>query len=76
MKKIFNTFVEFIFWVAIFGSPFLTCFAVATIIYSSHENLRFLSIAIIIIGFIGGILLAEKIRKKYGCSNYISKIFS
>jgi len=76
MKKVFNAFIEFVFWLAIFASPFLACFAIAAIIYASHENLKLISIAIIIIGFISGILLAEKIRKKYGCSNYISKIFS
>ena len=75
MKKVFNAFIEFVFWLAIFGSPFLACSAIAILIYSSHENLKLLSITIIVIGFISGIFIAERIRKKYGCTNYISKIF-
>jgi hypothetical protein len=75
MKKLFDILLKLIFWLAIFGSPFLACFAIAIIIYSSHENLKLLSITIVIIGFISGTFLAEKIRKKYGCSNFISRIF-
>jgi uncharacterized membrane protein YfcA len=76
MKKAFDIFIELIFWIAIFASPFLVCAAIAVIIYSSNKNLWWLSIIIGAIGIAAGIFFAEKIRKKYGCENYISKIFS
>ena len=76
MKKAVDTFIEFIFWIAIFASPFLFCALIGLIIYSSNENLLWLSIIISATGFISGTFLAENIRKKYGCANYISKIFS
>ena len=76
MKKAFDLFIELIFWIAIFASPFLVCVAIATIIYSSNESLWWLSIIIAAIGIAAGIFVAEKVRKKYGCENFISKIFS
>ena len=75
MKKVFDLLIESIFWLAIFASPFLVSFAIGTIIYISNESLLWLSIAILVIGFIAGIFFAEKIRRKHGCENYISKLF-
>jgi hypothetical protein len=76
MKKAFDIFVESIFWMAIFASPFLLSVAIGIIIYISNKNLLWILIAISLIGFFAGIFLAEKIRKKCGCTNYMSKIFS
>lgn len=75
MKKIFDVFVELIFWFAIFASPLLISLAIATIIYFSNEKLLGLSIFISSIGFLTGIFIAEKIRRKQGCSNFFSTLF-
>jgi hypothetical protein len=76
MKKVFDMLTELIFWIAIFASPFLLSVAIGTLICISNESLLWLSIIIVTIGFFAGLFLAERIRKKYGCSNYMSKIFS
>jgi len=75
MRKVFETFIELIFCLAIF------CFALFTkpgnraIVYFSNEKLLWLSIFISSIGFLSGIFIAEKIRRKQGCSNFVSKLF-
>ena len=76
MKKVFDILTELIFWIAVFASPFLLGVVIGTLIYIPNESLLWLSIIIVAIGFFTGLFIAEKIRKKYGCSNYMSKIFS
>ena len=42
-------------------------------VYNSNKSL---SIFILIIGGIAGIIFAEYVRRKYGCSNYFSRLIS
>jgi hypothetical protein len=49
---------------------------VAFIIYISAPNLAWLSIIIIGLGFIVGIVFAERVRRKYGCTRYMSRLIS
>jgi len=74
MRKVFKTFIELIFWLAIFASPFLLSLAIAAIVYFSNQKLFWLSIFISSTGFLMGIFIAEKIRRKQGCSNFISEL--
>ena len=76
MNKLFSFFIELVFWIAIFLSPTLISGAIAFIIYINNNNLYWLSIAIGILGVSGGVLFAERIRIKYGCSRYISRILA
>jgi hypothetical protein len=76
MQKFFRATVEIVFWLALFASPFFGSFVTAAIIYLANEKLYMISIIILGLGFIFGILLAEKIRRKYGCTNYMSRIRS
>jgi hypothetical protein len=74
MQKVFHAAIEIFYWIAIFISPLLVGGVIALIIYLRNENLLWLSIIIASIGMVTGILFAERVRKKYGCSRYMSKI--
>jgi hypothetical protein len=74
MKRFFDAFVELVFWIAVFASPFLLSVAIGAIIYFTHEKLLWLSIVIFLMGIIAGVFFAERIRKKYGCARYIARI--
>jgi hypothetical protein len=76
MNKIFHIVVEIIFWLAIFCSPLLISLAIAFLIYINSPKLEWLSIIISSIGLVSGVLFAERIRRKYGCTRYMSRLIS
>jgi len=76
MQKFFHIIIEIIYWIAIFLSPVILFSAIAASIYISNENNFWLSVIVLSLGVVFGVLWAERIRKKYGCSRYMSKILS
>ena len=76
MNKIFHGIIEIIFWVAIFSSPLLIGIAIAFVIYISSPKLEWLSIIIVSLGFVLGIVFAERVRRKYGCTRFMSRLIS
>jgi hypothetical protein len=50
--------------------------AVAFIIYINEPNLQWLSITIIGLGFVMGLVFAERVRRKYGCTKFMSRLIS
>ncbi len=76
MTRIFHAVVEFIFWIAIFGSPMLGGISVAFLIFLSWPNMEWLSIVFVGLGFIVGIVFAERVRRKYGCTRFMSRLIS
>jgi hypothetical protein len=76
MNKIFHGFIEVIFWISIFCSPLMIGAAVAFIIYISAPNLEWLSITIIGLWFFMGLVFAERVRRKYGCAKFMSRLIS
>ena len=76
MYKVFSFIIELIYWVLIFLSPFLISAVISCIIYFTNENLLWLSILILTSGFIFGVIYAERIRKKYGCSKFMGRILA
>ena len=76
MNKLFHAIVEIIFWIAIFSSPLLIGLALAFILYLNAPKLAWLSIGIAGLGVLAGILFAERVRRKYGCTNYMSRLIS
>ena len=76
MRKIFEFFIEGVFWLQIFLCPLLVGGIIAFLIYNGNSDLLVLSLFFIAIGFILGIVIAERIRRKYGCSRYLSRIIS
>lgn len=67
---------EALFWLRIFAAPFIVFSIVAFIVYLSNNNLLPVSLLLVIAGIISGIALAERARKKYGCSTYLSRLVS
>jgi hypothetical protein len=74
MWKFFAGLIEFFNWLAIFLVPFVAGVGIGFIIYINYERLLWLSIIFSLSGAITGILIAEHIRRKYGCSRYLSRI--
>jgi uncharacterized membrane protein YfcA len=60
----------------LFAAPLLGSAVIGAIIYFSNTHLFWLAAIVVFIGAVTGVLFAEKIRKKYGCSNYMSRIVS
>ena len=75
MQKVFNILIEISYWLAIFFSPFLAGSFIGLVIYIKNPDLLWVTILVASIAMITGIWSAERIRKKYGCSRYIEKIF-
>lgn len=71
--KIFKICIERVFWLSIFLSPFITGLLVALALFVDGYTL--LAYAILGIAAISGILFAENVRKRYGCSHFMSELF-
>lgn len=70
----FDSIMEIIYWILIFFSPSLV-FALASItVYFNNPKNSLLSIIFLILGATIGIILAERIRRKYGTANYMGRI--
>ena len=76
MKRVFEIVVETIFWLAIVASPLLLTGAIGLLVYISNERMLWLGIVVCLAGLITGIVLAEKVRRNFGCANYIGKLLS
>jgi MFS family permease len=74
MFKLFEAVAEFFYWLGIFISPFLASLLVAYVLHYSLGWPSFISVLVLIAGTAAGILLAEYIRKKYGCSNFWARL--
>lgn len=75
MEKIFNVIVEIVYWFLFFLSPFIVFVIIAGIVYLNNPNNHWLPIGLLILGIILGILLAERIRRKYGTSAYMAMLY-
>jgi len=68
--------VEIISWIAIFLSPVLGFGVAGAAIYFSNPNHWILAMIVASAGVIIGVVWAENVRKKIGCSNFLGKILS
>ena len=71
--KIFNSIVQCFRWLQIFIAPVIICGMIALFTY---ENNKTISILLIVTGIIGGIGMAEFVRRKYGLSNFFSRLYN
>ena len=76
MNRIFHAVIEVILWIAIFGSPMLGGISVAFLIFLYSPEMEWLSFVFIGLGFVVGIVFAERVRRKYGCTSYMSSLIS
>jgi len=71
--RLIEVIVEVLFWLAIFISPTIIGLISGLIVFLATNNIALTAIPVLI-GLLLGILLAERIRRKYGCSNFISRL--
>ena len=71
--KVFNSIVQGFRWLQIFIAPVIICGIIALFTY---ENSKTTSILLIVTSIIGGIGMAEFVRRKYGLGNFFSRLYS
>lgn len=77
--KFFEKIVELINWLKIFLSPVVISLMLALVVYLyGRDNYwsQFFAAFIIVAGVVVGVYFAEKMRKKYGAENFMSKIYA
>jgi hypothetical protein len=76
MNKIFHIFVESCFWILLMLSKVLLVAFLFFVLSFWFNISNTIWIIVLFLSAIYGVYFAEKIRKKYGCSSYWSKIYS
>ena len=71
--KVFNSIVQGLRWVQIFIAHVIICSIIALLTY---ENNKTIAIVLLVTGIIGGIGMAEFVRRKYGLGNFFSRLYS
>jgi hypothetical protein len=74
MIRFIKFLIQAIFWLQAFIAPVLLCSIAGFIIDISNTHNKFLAYMVFGFGIIGGIILAEFIRRKYGLDTFFSKI--
>ena len=71
--KVFNSVVHIFRWLQIFIAPVFICGIIALFTY---EKNKVMAIILLVVGIAGGIGMAEFVRRKYGLSNFFSRLYS
>jgi hypothetical protein len=71
--KVFNSIFQGFRWLQIFIAPVIVCGMITLFIY---ENNKTIAIILLTTGIIGGIGMAEFVRRKYGLSNFFSRLYN
>ena len=71
--KVFNSIVEVFRWLQIFIAPVIICGIIALFTYESN---KVIALILLVTGIIGGIGMAEFVRRKYGLGNFFSRLYS
>lgn len=74
MSKKNNSWFELGYWLRAFATPFLLFGVSAFVVLFSGKNLISSAISLLVLGIIAGVIYAEHIRRKYGSSNYFTKM--
>ena len=72
--KIFERFVRTLYWLQVVAVPVLLFGLISLIVYSKTEN-KIVAIILFSVGVLGGILLAEFIRRKYGLEKFFANLY-
>jgi hypothetical protein len=72
--KIFEWFIRMLYWLEAFAAPMILFGIISLIVYAKTEN-KIVLIVLLSVGFLGGIFLAELIRRKYGLENFFAKLY-
>lgn len=76
MQKIFFFIVELFYWFLIFLSPTLGFGLIGLFLITALDSSIIALYVCLAVGPVIGAVWAERIRRKHGCSNYWSRIFS
>lgn len=76
MNRIIHFLVEAVFWFQLFFSHLILGGIIAFIVYNNNAAHELPAIFILLSGFILGIVFAERIRRRWGCSRYLSRMLS
>jgi len=74
--KVVQFIIEAILWLLLFLSPALFFGVIALLFYINDWENGTIPVVLIVAGVISGVIFAEYIRRKHGCSAYLSRIFS
>ncbi len=74
MSKKKEFWIEVVFWIRAFVTPFLLFGVGAGVVFLSGERFLSSAISLLFLGAVAGIIYAEHIRRKYGCANYFTKL--
>ena len=72
--KIFERFVRILYWLQVFAAPVILFGLISLLFYSKTEN-KIVAIIFLSVGFLGGIFLAEFIRRKYGLEKFFANLY-
>ena len=72
--KIFEWFVRTLYWLQVFAAPVVLFGLISLLVYSKTEN-KIVAIIFLSVGFLGGIFLAEFIRRKYGLEKFFANLY-
>ena len=72
--KIFERFVRTLYWLQVVAAPVLLFGLISLIVYSKTEN-KIVAIILFSVGVLGGILLAEFIRREYGLEKFFANLY-
>ena len=75
MNSLIESFVKIAFWFKIFISPFLLGVIAGGFIWLKYQNIygEILGGLLVLIGIVGGVLFAEKWRKKKGTVEFMTR---
>jgi hypothetical protein len=74
MSKVFSFIVEVIAWLSISLSPAFLMGLAGLLIFENSGRVITWVIVFASAGFVAGCFWAERIRRKHGCSSYLSRI--
>ena len=72
--KIFEWLIRMLYWLQAFAAPVIFFGFVAILVYSKTQN-KTIAIVLLATGFLGGIFLAEFIRRRYGLEDFFAGIY-
>jgi hypothetical protein len=72
--KFFQWLVTMLFWLQAFVAPVLLFGLMAVLVYGKTKNVAFV-IVLLVMGILGGALLAEFIQRRYGLGTFFAAVY-
>lgn len=76
--SLFDKIVDGVAWIKIFISPYLVGLIIGAYLWLSNENndlMQIVALGVVALGIAGGIIWAERVRKKQGTQEFVSTIY-